>query len=435
MRYYSIVIGILLIAVSCVPLYADSAPDTLTLQQAIQLAVGTNPQVQLAKERIHAYEELIGVARSGNYPNLTALATYSHLAPVPEVTIPGESPIALYPKNNYDLSLNLTQMIYDFGRVSAQTAYARSSVQAASDSLGITQWSLAYRTASSFYLILILRQSLSVLQEQIDVLNEHLDISRKRVETGSATKLDTLTTLVRIAATRDQLIDTQNALHTQEIAFRQLLGLPTDQPITLAGGFDTTSVSLNQDSLLQAAFTQRPEYITAKDAEASAILREHLVGLGNKPHLGLSLTGGFMNGYFPNLNRLKGNYVVAAQAQAPIFDGFRTRHEKDAVAAGLAALRARNKDLERRITTEVLQALNMAKASRSKIANSLIQIARAEEAVDMGQTQYSAGVITNLELLDAQTSLSEAKLIHLKALYDYVTSLVALDRVTGRKIW
>ncbi len=435
MRYSSIIIGVLLIAVFSAPLYADPAPDTLTLQQAIELAVGTNPQVQLAQERIRAYEQLIGVARSGNYPNLTALATYSHVAPVPEVTIPGESPISLYPKNNYDLSLNLTQKIYDFGRTSAQTDYARSSVQAAADSLGITQWSLAYQTASSYYLILILRQSISVLQEQIDVLGQHLDISRKRVETGSATKLDTLTTLVRIAAINDQLIDTQNALQTQEIAFRQLLGLPIDQPIALSGDFDTTSVTLNQDSLLQTAFAQRPEYITAKDAEASAILREHLVGLGNKPHLGLSLTGGFTNGYFPNLNRLKGNYVVAAQAQAPIFDGYRTRHQKDAVAAVVAALRALNKDIERRITTEVLQTLASAQANRSKIENSLVQIARAEEAVDMGQTQYSAGVITNLELLDAQTSLSQAKLIHLKAMYDYVTSLVALDRVTGRKIW
>lgn len=435
MKYSSIIVGILTIAILCVPLYADSSPATLTLQQAIQLAIGTNPRVQLAQDRIRAYEELIGVARSGNYPNLTALAAYSHIAPVPEVTIPGESPIALYPKNNYDLSLNLTQKIYDFGRTAAQTDYARSGLQAASDSLGITQWSLAYQTASSFYFILILRQSISVLQEQIDVLNEHLNISRKRVETGSATKLDTLTTLVRIAATKDQLIDAQNALQTQEIAFRQSLGLPTDQPITLSGDFDTTSVTLNQDSLLQAAFAQRPEYITAKDAEASSILREHLIGLGNKPHLGLSLTGGFTNGYFPNLNRLKGNYVAAVQAQAPIFDGYRTRHEKDAAAAGLAALRSRNKDLQRRITTEVLQALTATEASRSKIENSLVQIARAKEAVDMGKTQYAAGVITNLELLDAQTSLSQAKLIHLKAIYDYVTSLVALDRVTGRKIW
>ena len=43
--------------------------------------------------------------------------------------------------------------------------------------------------------------------------------------------------------------------------------------------------------------------------------------------------------------------------------------------------------------------------------------------------------VPNLDLLDAETTLSQAKLIRLRAFYDYTMSLYALDRTTGRKVW
>jgi outer membrane protein TolC len=60
---------------------------------------------------------------------------------------------------------------------------------------------------------------------------------------------------------------------------------------------------------------------------------------------------------------------------------------------------------------------------------------RTEEKVTIAKGQYGVGVVTNLDLLDAQTSLSEAKLVHLRAVYDYVNSLNLLDRATGKRIW
>jgi outer membrane protein len=98
-------------------------------------------------------------------------------------------------------------------------------------------------------------------------------------------------------------------------------------------------------------------------------------------------------------------------------------------------VQARMRDLERRIATEVGQALSATLASQEKISNAQVQVDRAEEAVTIAKAQYGAGVNTNLDLLDAQTSLSEAKLVLLRARYDYVSSLNALDRATGKKIW
>lgn len=53
----------------------------------------------------------------------------------------------------------------------------------------------------------------------------------------------------------------------------------------------------------------------------------------------------------------------------------------------------------------------------------------------MGEVRYEAGVITNLDLLDSQTRLSEARLSYINAQYGYVIGRYALDRATGASVW
>ena len=107
----------------------------------------------------------------------------------------------------------------------------------------------------------------------------------------------------------------------------------------------------------------------------------------------------------------------------------------EAAEANLRSAEAHRADLVRRITTEVEQSLALVAASGEKIQNARVQQDRAEEAVTVARAQYAAGVATNLDLLDAETSLSEARLLLQRADYDYVKSLDALDRASGWRTW
>ncbi len=409
--------------------------DTLNLEQAIQLAVSNHPLVERARQNIKVSQAQVGLANSNYYPDISGDANYTRIGPVSKITIPELGNFELFPANNWDIHVGINQTLYDFGRRSTGVDFAEANLKTTTDSLDFVKWNLAYQTASTFYLILILHQNIAVLDEQIAALNEHLDISQKRFQTGSATKLDILTTEVRVASANSNRIDAVNALKTQEINLRQLIGYPPDKPIDLLGDFVITPVTLKSDSLLAAAMSQRMEIRTFEDAEKSASLQVKLAGLSDKPTLSVGLISGLKNGYIPNLNQLKANYVATVNLQMSLFDGFRTRHNKEMADARLLGAEARTGDAKRRITAEVEQAISGTQASLNKINNAEVQVKRAEEALAMAQAQYNAGVVTNLDLLDAQTSLSEARLVYLRAKYDYVNNLNTLDRATGRKIW
>ena len=409
--------------------------DSITVEQAVGLTLKNHAAIRQAEYGMIASAARIDVNRTALYPDISLGGQYVRIGPVPTFDLPGQGPLELAPHDNYDFHLGLRQTLYDFGRTDKAVKMAETSHQAAADNIDLVKFNLAYRTIDVFNSILILHQRIAVLDEQLQTLNQHLEISVKKLEAGTATDFDTLTIRVRIAVVQSDHIDAMHALETQNIMFRQLTGLSSDTPINLRGAFAFKKVTLEPDSLMTVAEERRPELILARDAETSAAARSHLAALGDKPFLALNLATGFKNGYVPDLNTLRGNYAAGLELKIPVFNGHRTRHQKAEADADLNSARAHTADMKQQIRSEVLQAIASVNSSLEKISSTETQVRQAEKAVSMARVRYTAGVITNLDLLDAETTLSQAKLIRLRAFYDYTMSLYALDRTTGRKVW
>jgi len=409
--------------------------DSLTVDQAVKLVVENHPAVLQASEGISSSRARVEQSKSAYYPDISGVASYSRIGPIPNLEIPGRLSEPLYPTDNYDAHLSLRQTVYDFGKRANSTSLAKSDLQTASDYVDLVKSNLSYQVIQNFYAILFLRQNIIVLDDQIAALNQHLEVTKKKVEAGTATDFDVLTTRVRIAATQSQRIDIVNALHKQENNFRQMTGVPQDDSLLLKGEFQARSVSLDSDFLILLAESQLPEAKLSKNSEETAHIQRQLASLGNRPSLNLNLQYGFKNGYFPELNTIKGNWVAGVQFQTPIFDGFRTRSQVSQAHANLNAAREHTRDIGRQITANVKQAISDVQAGQEKLATSEPQVAQAEQAVSIAEARYSAGVATNLDLLDAETSLANARLIRLRALYELVISQYALDKAVGNRIW
>jgi len=409
--------------------------DSIDIGHAVAMTIQNHPSVRQAEYGVTASGESIGASRSAHYPDVSIDGEYARIGPVPSFELPGQGPLELAPRNNYNFYLGVRQTLYDFGRTSESVRLAKTSLQAATDNVDMVKFGLAYQTTSVFNGILILHRRIDVLGEQLQTLRQHLDMSVKKLNAGTATDFDTLTIQVKLAVVTSDSIDAARALESQEIFFRQLTGLPWNAPVNLRGDFASTAIELNPDSLISAAESQRPELVLSRDAESSAKVRTRLASLGDKPTLALSLTSGLKNGYEPNLNTWRGNYVAGLQLKIPLFNGYRSKHLESEAHARFNSAQAHTNDIEQLIRSEVLQAIAGVNSSLEKIASTDAQVEQAEQAVSMARVRYAAGVITNLELLDTETTLSQAKLIRLRAFYDYTVSLDALDRATGKKLW
>jgi len=308
---------------------------------------------------------------------------------------------------------------------------ARSGQIAAKDALEQVRHQLGYQAVQSFYGVLLLRNSADVAREEITALEEALRIAQRKFDAGSATKFDVLTTQVRLANARNNLTNTLGSLEKQENGLRQLLGRDQASPLELVGDFDAGAPAIAESTAISEGLLNRPEMNVARDDEQTARLRLDSADRGNRPTLAAQVSGGVENGVVPYLYDNKGYVSAGVSLQVPIFTGKRVQGERLEAGAGVRSAQARERELGETITTEVADAYSDLNAAHSRLGNADTLVDEAKEALSLAQSRYANGVITNFELLDAQSALRSAELSRLQARYDCVLARQAVARAAG----
>ena len=414
--------------------FAQAANDSLTLKEAINLTINNYPLIKQQQEKIKSVDYKIEEQNSYYYPNIEGQASYARIGPLPSFSFGGEA-LVLAPANNYNLNVVLNQQIYDFGKRDASVDLVKSYKQSAIDNVDLIKSNLSYQTLQVFYSILFLDKSAAVKDTEIAALNAHLDVTNKKVESGSSTDYDALSTQVRISQAKGEKIELLNQLKQQQIVLKKLLGINQDTTIAISGDFSAPGSTTNIDSLLGIAFEKRWELKLAEDELNTNHLQEHLAGLGDMPNLNATLSYGLKNGYEPNLDAIRGNWLASVSLRVPIFNGFITKNKENEAKVNSNVSELNIVTLKRDITSEVQQALSNLNSSLDKLNSTLTQINFAEETVQRAEDRYSSGVGTNLDLLDAETSLAQARLFYLQDLFKSILSSYQLRKAVGDIIY
>jgi outer membrane protein len=410
------------------------APRSLTVEQAVRMVLERNHSLKEAEDAIAVFEARVAESRTRLMPHVRADLNYSRIAPTEEIAIPGFGVFQLFPGNNYDLHVGVSQLVYDFNRTKESINLSRSQVASAADRWEILKRDLAFQTVQLFYSILLLQDDIRVQTETIKTLDDHLAVARKRLEAGTATELDVLNTQVRLVTSQNQVVDLNAALEKQALALRRLMGLEGQVPLLFQGEFKYQALAFEPEGLVQEARQKRPETKAVQDTIRSVDIQIRMAELSDRPSLSLNVIAGWKNGYIPNLNVWKLNYVAAVQANVPIFNGHLARSMKAEAEANLRTLQDRSRDVEGMIRTEVLQAVADVRAAIQKLESVEINVVRAKKALDYARSRYEAGTVTNLDLLDTEDAYAQAELLRLQALYQFVLSKVALQRAVGNPL-
>lgn len=406
---------------------------TLTLDEAIHEVLSASPQVKQSEFQINAAEARVNSTKSGDYPEADARFSYARVSPVSSMAF-GLSLFQLNPANNYDGHIDLNAVVYDFQKRSLAKDKSLTGVVSAQDRLELTRQTLSYQTAKLFYSILFIEKSIQVHNEEVRTLQEHLEMTKKKIESGTATDFDVLTIQVRIAAALNKGIDLANALQRAVIQLKESAHIPGEDSIRLIGSFDSISVPSPDSSLVQQAFASRVELKAADNAIAAASIQKNLAALGNYPALNFHFAYGVKNGLFPNIDAWRGNYVAALELSVPLFNGFKEEYQIDEADAEINSVEEQKNFMIQQIQTEVRQALSTVQSNKEKVRIAQFTIEQAQKALAIARIRYSAGTITNLDLLDAETSLAEAQFQKVQALYTEVLSTVELDQASGKNL-
>ncbi|MGE0494513.1 MAG: TolC family protein [Vulcanimicrobiota bacterium] len=411
----TVVRWLLVILLLSAPVCAD------TLVEAVARALAVSPRIDEARARVDEATFAIDEALAPGRPQLGMNASYTHLDPT--VTVPFAN-LEISAEHNYLVALRLQQTLADFGRVHYANQAAEQHRQASQFELEESRLGLAQETALVFLQTLLAEQAVTVARDELVSRGVQLEVARQRLETGAVARFDVIRSQAEVAAARQRLLAAENGHRLAQARLASLTGGPlapaelANLPAPPAGLEQAIELALN-----------RPALAGVRAEVEAARARVGLAESGDNPRVSLQTEYLRRNatGFSPDHQ-----WTVMVQLEVPLFDGGLTEARAAQAGSRLDQLEARLREAERLTRLEAEDAFLALGSRWLQLEASREKLEQASEARRISVLRYRHGLGTLVELLDAEASLTAARVDASRARYDYAAAWVAWGRVTGR---
>ncbi len=407
-----------------------SQTDSITIEDALQRMISTHPLIKQAQISSESVSRTIEKSRSAYFPKITGHVNYARMEPVNTIPV-GTRPVPFQPPNNFNFYGELFQNVIDFGRRKTEVSLAHNAYEQSQTSLHTMKSDLIYQTIDAFYRLLFLYRDIDVQKDEIEVLNKHLDVTKRLVASGSATPYDILEVRVRIAESGTSLTEINNQLLNTEYTLKYLLTISDSISLIPRGDFSVPVISLNADSLIEIALKKSPDMETARQKEQATFLQYNAAKAAYWPVIGFNAQGGFKNGIIPDINTLQGYYTLRGQLVITIFNGLELRNAVKEAQLNYHAAEENVQNTRQNMEREIHQAVNNIRSAKTVFLEAEPQVRLADTAYSLAQVRYEAGVITSVDLLDAQTRKRQAQLLKIQTEFKLKMAYFELRRIIG----
>ena len=298
---------------------------------------------------------------------------------------------------------------------------------------------LEVRTA--YYGVLLAEQQVLVQEAAVKSLSLGLENTRQRFNTGLVPRYDVLRAEVELANVQPRLIQATNAYRISKFTLANTLGYNIagedleDLPLKLTDKLEARPYMVKLSAEMAQALQRRPELGAFRKAEG--LRKEGIVAAkaGYKPSL--DVFGGYSahnSRYFDDIMRDVAGGIAGVELNWNIFDGKLTRGkvmEAKALHEGSLVDLA---DGIRRVQLEVRTAHSTFLQAAAVLESQSKVQEQAEEALRLSQSRYEAGTGTQLDVLTAQTALTQARTTQAQALHDFAVARARLEHAIGQDV-
>ena len=395
----------------------------LGLEDAIQMAFENNRSLKQSIANVDVARWNLSTARRQQGPTLTWQGTANRIG--------GDT----YEAQNYDDYLfgNVLQSGYSLdttGKLKHNRRSAGYGLNAADLTLENTKQAVKLTTTQAYYQLLEYRNLIEVSQEAVDTLQEHLNNVNAQYRVGTVAKSDVLASEVQLADAQQSLVNSQNNYDVAMATLNNIIGLPSDTLLNVKDSLQYTPYDLNLDDCTVYALDNRPDGIVADYEVEQAKESVEMAKAGYRPDVSAALVKNIQDEHEFGHDQAE-TWTAGFTASWNIFDNGVTQSSIETAKAALRAKEEAAAASKEQIQLDVRQQYLSLLAAEKNIHTTSKAVEQAEEDYKIAQVRYSAGVDTNLAVMDAQEKLTSARTNYYTALYNYNTSKAALDKAMG----
>jgi outer membrane protein TolC len=298
--------------------------------------------------------------------------------------------------------------------------------------LDLSQAEVAMEVIRSFYQLLLAREGVEVTGEAIRTAEEFLRVVKARYETGEASHFEVLRAEVEVANLEPALISATNGVALSELALKRTMNLDQEDEVDFIGEFQPVGFEIRAEQAIEIALANRPELESLRVQEEMAEQSIRLAKAGRLPTLSASFNYDVLtNTITLDSDELDKTYAGYLNLSVPIFDGLKTRSQIAQAESDLRSVQTAMEELESAIELEVRSRLLEIQAARERLDSQEMNVGLAQEGLDIANQRYLQGYATNLEVMDAQLALVQARQNRLEALHDLNLAVAEARKAMG----
>jgi outer membrane protein len=419
---------------------------TLTLDDAINIALQKNSDLQKSMNTLKTYESGLLASYGNLLPSLSASGSWGWNRSEDEGTTYNlgsfvvRTPPSVTESRSYNASVNANWTLFDGLANIAGVSKSQNDLEAAKFSLERLKQDIVFQTISFYYNVINTGELLKVKEDDVRQAQQNLETITERNKLGAVTLADVYAQQVTLGNAELDEIRTKNDLETAKTNLLYYLGLDVFDSYNFPDNFsveqlDVIKNKLTEESdsisvLVSSAMDNRFDYKSALLNLESANDDITIARSGHFPVLSNSIGFSSYANSFDKLFASK-NYSVGLTLSVPIFSGFSVSNRVE-----IATVNAKNQqvvvsDLEREIKRNIQKTFLDLQAAEKSLSVSDKNVEAAQENFKIQQEKYSLGSSNLLDVLTATTNYTNARVANINAQFAYIVLTEQLKYYTG----
>ncbi|WP_437681336.1 TolC family protein [Sorangium sp. So ce131] len=425
-------------------------PGGLTPEEVAKATLRTRASLRVKQAELRAAAARVDQALVNFFPRVTVTATYTRLSEVDNPladlfsSFPspgGEPALEVYNAlNTYALTANLAVPISDYVlRISQGYAAASHAESAKRLELQAETLQAAADAKIAFFNWVRVKGQVVVAGEAVSQARAHVEDAQRNFQVGRISRADVLRLEAQVANAEQLLSEAQAALLVADDQIRIALGAAPDRPLALGidvmGSAPSRPAAEALPALYQEALQRRLEIRALDETQYSLEKAEAVTRAGYFPRVDAFAELTYANPnqrIFPQQNQFDMTWAAGVRASWVLNDVFTTAGASAEASARTAQIVEQKAALRDALRLEVASAYADLNKSASSIESAERQLAAAAEVMRVRSELFRVGQGTSVDLVDAETEVTRARLQQLNARVGALVAKTRLDHAVGR---
>jgi outer membrane protein TolC len=342
---------------------------------------------------------------------------------------------------NWGTQVKLVQSLYEGGRIMSALRVAKLTKERSMLDYQTAVANTVVDVQVAYFGVLLAVQQITVQEASVGLLTSELADTTRRYNAGTVPRFNVLRAEVELANARPKLIRARNTYRISKNNLVNLLGFSVpkealeDIPLTLSGKLAAEPYKMDLPQAIALAMERRTELESLRKAQA--LRKEDIINAKAPYKPSVQAFGGYdahNSMLSQDLSDEKYGWIAGVQFTWSLFDGWRTKGRVVEARALYERAGVELDDAGRRIELEVRTAYSYFIEADEVLKSQEKVLEEAEEALRLARARSEAGTGTQLDVLSAQTALTEARTTQIQALHDYSVARARLERAIGINI-